>query len=165
MDRLQSIRVFQVVADQGGFAAASRVLRMSPSTATRAVAALEQDIGARLLRRTTRAVRLTEAGRDYLAACRRFLVDIDDAGRAAAGKTSAPRGLLTVTAPALFGRLHIAPIVLDFLDEHPQVRVSLVFVDRVVNLVEEGIDLAVRIGRLPDSSLVAAKVGEVRRIV
>jgi DNA-binding transcriptional LysR family regulator len=159
------MRVFQAVADSGGFASAARQLRISPSKATRALAALERRIGTPLLRRSTRAVSLTNAGRGYLTACRRLLADIDEADRAAAGEAVRPRGLLTITAPVQFGRLHVAPVVLEFLDAYPEVRASLELLDRTMNLVEEGVDLAVRIGVLPDSSLVATKVGKVRRVV
>jgi DNA-binding transcriptional LysR family regulator len=165
MDQLASMRVFVAIADHGGFAAAARQLRLSTSTVTRSLAALERHIGTALLRRTTRAISLTEAGRDYLTACRRILADLDDADRIAAGEALQPRGLLTITAPIQFGRLHIAPVVFEFLDAHPEVRVSLQLLDRTTNLVEEGIDLAIRIGALPDSSLIATRIGEVRRVV
>jgi DNA-binding transcriptional LysR family regulator len=165
MDQLEAMRVFQAVADQGGFAAAARQLRISPSSATRALAALEEHVGAPLLRRSTRAVSLTEAGRGYLAVCRRLLAELDEADRAAGGEAVRPRGLLTITAPVYFGRLHVAPIVLEFLDAFADVRASLQLLDRTMNLIEEGIDVAIRIGRLPDSSLIVTNVGEVRRVV
>jgi DNA-binding transcriptional LysR family regulator len=132
---------------------------------TRAVAALEERLGARLLHRTTRVVRLTEAGTRFLADCKRILGEIDEAEAAAAGSHAEPRGQLVVTAPLMFGRLHVAPVVLDFMERHPQVAVRLLLLDRVTDLVEEGIDAAVRIGKLPDSSLTAIRVGSMRRIV
>lgn len=165
MDQLEAMRVFQAMADHGGFAAAARHLRISASTATRVLAALEQHLRAPLLRRSTRAVSLTEAGRGYLAACRRLIAEIDEADRVAAGEGLRPRGLITITAPVHFGRLHVAPVVAEFLDDYTEVRASLQFLDRTMNLVEEGIDLAIRIGHLPDSSLIATKLGEVRRVV
>lgn len=165
MDQLEAMRVFVAIADHGGFAAAARTLRCSPSVVTRALAGLERRIGTVLLRRSTRALSLTEAGHGYLAACRRILADLDEADRVAAGEALAPRGLLTVTAPVQFGRLHVAPVVFAFLDAYPEVRASLQLLDRTTNLIEEGIDLAIRIGALPDSSLVATRIGAVRRVV
>jgi DNA-binding transcriptional LysR family regulator len=165
VDQLRALRVFQSVAEHGGFAAAARQLRISPSKATRVIASLEDHLGAPLLRRSTRAVSLTDAGRDYLVACRRLLAELDEADRLVAGEAVRPRGLLAITAPVQFGRLHVAPVVFEFLDAYPEVRVSLEFLDRSMNLVEEGLDLAVRIGHLPDSSLIATKIGEVRRVV
>lgn len=165
MDQLAAMRVFQAIADHGGFTTAARRLHMSPSKATRVVAALERHLGTTLLRRSTRAVSLTEPGRTYLAACRRLLGEIEEADRDAAGEALQARGLLTITAPVQFGRLHVAPVVFEFLDAYPEVRPSLQLLDRAMNLVEEGIDLAVRIGRLPDSSLVTTSLGEVRRVL
>jgi DNA-binding transcriptional LysR family regulator len=165
MDRLDGIRVFVAVAEAGGFAAAARSLRMSPPAVTRAVAALEERIGARLLHRTTRTVRLTEAGARYLADAKRILAELDEAEATAAGAHAEPRGLLTVTAPLLFGRMHVAPVVLDFLARYPEVSARTLFADRVVDLLDEGVDVAVRIAELPDSTLSAVRVGQVRRVV
>jgi DNA-binding transcriptional LysR family regulator len=165
MDQLEAIRAFVAIADHGGFAAAARGMRLSTSTVTRALSALETRLGVVLVRRSTRAASLTEAGRDYLAACRRIIADLDEADQIAAGEALSPRGLLTITAPVQFGRVHVAPLVFEFLRSHPDVRASLRLVDRTANLVEEGIDVAVRIGDLPDSSLIALHVGEVRRVV
>jgi DNA-binding transcriptional LysR family regulator len=165
MDRLEAMRVFAAVADERGFAPAARRLRLSPPAVTRAVAALEDRLGAVLLHRTTRVVRLTEAGARFLADCKRILGEIDEAEAAAAGSHAEPRGQLVVTAPLMFGRVHVAPIVLDFLSRHPQVSVRTLCVDRVTDLVDEGIDVAIRIGALPDSSLVATGVGTMRRVV
>lgn len=165
MDRLDALRTFVAVADRASFAEAARVLRMSPTAASRAVAALEASLGTTLLRRTTRSVRLTEAGALYLARCRAALLDLDDAALALRGDGAAPGGLLVVTAPVSFGRLHILPLVNGLLRAHPQLRVSLTLVDRVVRLVDEGIDVAVRIGDLSDSALHALKVAEVRRLL
>ena len=165
MDRLEAMTAFLSVVDTGGFAAASRALKVSPPVVTRAVAELEARLGVRLLTRTTRVVRVTDAGERYAADCRRILGDIGDAEEAATGAHSAPRGLLTVTAPALFGRIHVMPIVTAYLERYAEVNVSCWFVDRVVNLIDEGVDVAIRIGELPDSSMQASRVGRVRRVV
>lgn len=165
MDRFRAIQVFTKVAERGGFAAAARELAMSPPAVTRAVAALEERIGARLFVRTTRSVRLTESGERFLWDCRRILAELEEAEEAAVGAHAAPRGELKGTAPVLFGRLYVAPIIAEFLDRYPQVSCRTLFVDRIVNLMDEGLDAAIRIGNLPDSTLVAARVGSVRRVV
>lgn len=165
MGRLEAMQVFTAVASTGGFAAAARRLGTSPPAVTRAVAALEKRLGTRLLHRTTRVVRLTDAGERFLADCRRLIAEVDDAEAAAAGAHAELRGALAITAPAMFGRLHVAPLALEFLRRHPLVEIRTLFVDRVVGLVDEGIDVAVRIGSLPDSSLTAIRVGSVRRMV
>jgi DNA-binding transcriptional LysR family regulator len=165
MDRLESMRVFVAVAEEQGFAPAARRLVMSPPAVTRAVAALEERIGTRLLHRTTRIVRLTEAGERYLADCKRILGEIEEAEASAAGSHAEPRGLLAVTAPVMFGRMFVAPLVLDFLARHPRVAARMLFLDRVADLIDEGLDVAVRIAHLPDSSLRAVRVGSVRRVV
>jgi len=165
MDRLQAMTVFVAVAEEEGFAPAARKLAMSPPVVTRAVASLEERIGTRLLHRTTRNVRLTEAGMRYLEDCRRILSEIDEAEETAAGSHREPQGQLAVTASVLFGRMYVAPILLDFLGRHPRVSGRTLFVDRVVNLMEEGLDVAVRIAHLPDSGMTALKVGSVRRVV
>jgi DNA-binding transcriptional LysR family regulator len=165
MDRFEAMRIFMAVADEAGFAAAARRLAMSPPAVTRAVAALEDRIGARLLVRTTRVVRLTEAGARYLADCRRILGEIEDMEASAAGSHAEPRGQVAVTASAMFGRMFVAPIVLDFLARHPRMTARVLLVDRIADLVEEGLDVAVRIAHLPDSSLTAIRVGSVRRVV
>lgn len=165
MDRLDAIGVFAAVAESGSFSAAARRLEVSASAATRAVAALERRLGVRLLTRTTRRVGLTEAGARFLESARRVLAELESAERSLAGSAAEPAGELSLTAPVTFGRLHVAPLVADFLAAFPRVTARLLLVDRVVDLVEEGIDAAVRIGALPDSSLRALKVGEVRRIV
>lgn len=165
MDRLRSTAVFAEVVDSGGFAAAGRALQMSPPAVTRAVSHLERAIGTRLLTRTTRTVVLTESGRRYLEDCRRILADVAAAEAAAAGSFAEPNGTLHVTAPVAFGQRHVLPILGDFLREHPQVVGRVLFLDRVAHLIDEGIDVAVRIGRLPDSSLHAIRVGSVRRLI
>jgi DNA-binding transcriptional LysR family regulator len=165
MDRMQAMAVFVAVAEEEGFAPAARRLAMSPPVVTRAIAALEQRIGAKLLHRTTRNVRLTEAGTRYLEDCRRILSEIDEAEEAAAGSHREPQGQLSITASVLFGRLYVAPILLNFLSFYPRVSARTLFVDRIVNLMDEGVDVAVRIAHLPDSGMTARKVGSVRRLV
>ena len=165
MDRFHEMQVFLAVAEEEGFAAAARRLNTSPPSVTRAIAAMEQRIGTQLLARTTRSLHLTEAGQRYLADCRRILAELDEAEEAAAGSYSIPCGHLTVTAPVLFGELYVAPVLGDYLDRFPQVNINALLVDRVVNMVDEGIDVAVRIGHLHEPGQQAIKVGEVRRVV
>jgi DNA-binding transcriptional LysR family regulator len=165
VDRLHEMEVFVAVADAGSFARAGKQLRISPPAVTRAVSSLEERLGARLLNRTTRSLRLTEAGLRFLESARRLLGEIEAAERGATGETAEPSGHLSVTASVTFGRAAVAPIVSEFLRSQPRVTASLMLVDRVVNLVEEGIDVAVRIGQLPDSTLFARRVGEVQRIL
>jgi len=159
------MRMFVAVAEAQGFAPAARRLAMSPPAVTRAISALEERIGTRLLHRTTRIVRLTEAGDRFLADCKRILGEIEEAEAAAAGSHTEPRGQLAVTAPVMFGRMYVAPVVLDFLAGHPRVTARLLFLDRLVDLLDEGLDVAVRIAHLPDSSLHAIRVGSVRWVV
>ncbi|MEP7455474.1 LysR family transcriptional regulator [Phyllobacterium sp. SB3] len=165
MDRLECMRIFSLVAEREGFASAAKTLGMNAATVTRAVASLERSVGARLLIRTTRSVKLTESGLRYLQDCRRILSEIAEADAQAAGSFSAPAGTLTITAPTLFGRLYVLPIILEFLDLYPGISVRTVFVDRVTSLIDEGIDVAVRIAHLSDSGLNAIRVGYVRRVV
>ena len=165
MDRLHQIKAFVAVADALSFAGAARRLGLSPPAVTRAVNELEAHLAVRLLTRTTRVVRLTEAGRRYAEDCKRILADWAEADESVSGLHGTPQGSLIVTAPALFGARHVTPVVTQYLDRYPQVQVACWFLDRVVNLVEEGVDVAVRIGELPDSSLQAVRVGQVRRVV
>ncbi|MFM9849888.1 MAG: LysR family transcriptional regulator [Hyphomicrobiaceae bacterium] len=165
MDRLEAMSVLLAVVDAGSLSAASRRLGAPLATVSRKVLELEAHLKARLLIRSSRRVTLTDAGRSYVAACRRILDEVSDAERVAAGEYSAPKGDLLITAPIVFGRLHVLPIIADFLKAYPDISVRLMLADRVVNLVEEQIDIALRIGDLPDSSLVATKVGSIRRIV
>jgi DNA-binding transcriptional LysR family regulator len=165
MDRLEAMTAFALTVDAGGLSAAARKLGRSPAAVTRAVASLEEHLGVTLLRRTTRHVRLTEAGERYLGVCRRVLAELADAEQVARGEVSAPRGTLTVTAPATFGARHVRPAVDAYLEAYPEVRARLWLLDRVVNLVDEGIDVALRIAFMPDSSLLAVKLGEVHRVV
>jgi DNA-binding transcriptional LysR family regulator len=165
MDRLDAMQAFVTVADLRGFAAAARKLRLSPPAVTRLVASLEDRIGARLLQRTTRQVALTDAGVRYLERARRILADVEEAEIAAEGERARPTGRLVISAPVGFGRLHVSSVVTAYLKRHHEVSAELRLEDRVINLVEEGVDLAVRIGQLPDSSLVARHVGDMRRIM
>ena len=165
MDRIEDIEVFVEVAGQGSFTAAARRLNRSPAAVTRAVADLEARLGVRLLNRTTRAVSLTDAGDRFLGGARRVLADLTEIEQAAAGQGSAPRGELGITAPILFGRLHVLPIVTEFMRAFPDVTARLVLLDRPVDLIEERLDAAIRIGPLADSSAIATKLGGLRRVV
>ena len=165
MDRIDAMRVFVAALDEGSLAGAGRRLRKSPTAVSRAIALLESHVGAELLHRTTRTLRLSEAGERYAAACRRILTDLAEADLLAAGEAAAPRGLLTLTGPAFSGRQVLRPIIDDFLDQYPAVRATLLLLDRQVSLVEEGIDIALRIAHLSESSLVAIRVGQVSRVV
>lgn len=164
MDRLQTMAVFVAVAEEAGFAAAARRLNMSPPSVTRAVGELEARLRARLLHRTTRTVRLTDAGERYLADCQRIVSEIEEADSHAAGIHAAPQGAVSLTGSALFGRIVLTPILVDLLERYPEISINTLFVDRVVHLIDEGIDIAVRIADLPDSSLAAIRVGSVRRV-
>ncbi len=165
MDRVDNIAVFAEVAERGSFAAAARQLNRSPAAVTRAVAELETRLGVRLLNRTTRAVSVTEAGQRFLAGAQRVLADLREIEAAAAGQGEAPRGELRVTAPIVFGRRHVLPLVTQFLGRHPEVGVRFALLDRPIDLVEEGYDVAIRIGELSDTSAIATRVGAVRRVV
>jgi DNA-binding transcriptional LysR family regulator len=165
MDRIDAMQAFVTVADLSGFAPAARKLGLSPSGVTRLIAALEERLGARLLQRTTRSVTLTDAGTRYLERARRILADVEEAEGVAEGEQTRPSGRLVVSAPVGFGRLHVSPIMSAYLKRYCEVSGELRLSDRMVNLVEDGVDLAVRIGHLPDSSLVARLVGEMPRIV
>jgi DNA-binding transcriptional LysR family regulator len=165
MDQIHLMTVFGSVGEEGSFAAAARRLDLSPAAVTRAISALEEQLGVKLLLRTTRNVRMTDAGQRYLDDTRNILASIAEANAAAAGVNAAPRGNLSVTSSVLFGKSFVMPCVVDYLKQYPEVDVSAYFLDRVVNLVEEGMDVAVRIGHLPDSSLKALRVGQVRRVL
>ena len=165
MDQIHLMKVFVAVGELESFAAAARRLDISPAAVTRAVSALEDQLGVKLLLRTTRSVRLTEAGGRYLEDTRHILVSIHEANEAAAGINATPKGELAVTAPILFGKKFVMPCIVRYLQQYPDVDVSAYFLDRVVNMVEEGMDVAVRIGPLPDSGLKALRVGRVRRML
>jgi len=165
MDRIDAMQAFVAVADLQGFAPVARKLGLSPSGVTRLIAALEDRLGARLLQRTTRSVTLTDVGSRYLERARRILADVEEAEGAAEGERTRPSGRLVISAPVGFGRLHVSPVMSAYLTRYPEVSGELRLSDRMINLVEDGVDLAVRIGHLADSSLVARHVGEMRRIV
>lgn len=165
MDRLDTMRVFAAVADARGFAPAARQLGLSPPAVTRAVLALERRLGVQLLKRTTRSVVLTQAGERFHADCRRILAELLEAEAGAGGAQRELQGQLAVTAPLLFGRLHVAPIVLEFLQAQPRIAVRCHFVDHIVHLLDDGFDVAVRIAQLPDSGLHAQRVGALRRVL
>jgi DNA-binding transcriptional LysR family regulator len=165
MDRIDAMRAFVVSMDRGSLASAARSLGHSAAAVTRAIALLEGRLKMRLLHRSTRALHLTQFGETYLATCREVLAALDLAERGAAAEQERPSGLLTITAPLRFGQLHVRPVLDAFLDANPAVQARLLLLDRVVNLVEEGIDVAVRLAHLPDSTLVATRLGEVRRVL
>jgi DNA-binding transcriptional LysR family regulator len=165
MDRIDAMKVFVTAVDEGSLAGAGRRLGKSPAAVSRAIAFLEAHVGAELLHRTTRSLKLSEAGERYAAACRRVLTDLEEAEILAAGERSAPRGTLTLTAPMITGEDVLRPIVDAFMNEYRTVTVRLYLLDRQVNLIDEGIDVALRIAHLADSSFVAVRVGEVRRVV
>ena len=165
MDKFQALRVFVEVAERRGFAAAARQLNMSPPAVTRYVSALEASLGTQLLVRTTRSLRLTESGERFLSDGRRILSELAEAEEAATGSHGTVSGELRVTAPVLFGRMFVAPVLGEFLATHPLVSARTLFVDRNVNLLDEGLDMAVRIGELPDSSLTAIRCGSVRQVI
>jgi len=165
MDRLEAMGVLLAAVEGGSLSAAGRKLGMPLPTVSRKVSELESHLKSRLLERSTRKLTLTDAGRAYVEACRRILEDVNEAERAAAGEYAAPRGGLTISAPIVFGRLHVLPVLIDFLVAFPDVDVRMVLADRVVNLQEEHVDAVVRIGDLPDSSLVATRIGSIRRVV
>jgi DNA-binding transcriptional LysR family regulator len=165
VDRLQLINTFVAVVDTGGFAGAARKLGVSPPAITRAINELEATLGVRLLTRTTRVVRVTEAGARYAEDCRQILAQLVEADEAASGLDAAPRGRLTITAPVGFGALHVTPVVTEYLSSYPDVNVSCWFVDRIVNMIDEGVDVGIRIGALPDSSMQAIRVGSMRLLI
>ena len=165
MDRIDAMKVFVAALDEGSLAAAGRRLGRSPAAVSRAIAFLEAHVGTALLHRTTRAIKLSEAGERYAVSCRRILTDLEEADLLVAGERSAPRGMLTLTAPVAAGQDFLRPILDKFIAKYPAVTVRLHLLDRPVNLIDEGIDVAMRIAHLADSTLVAFPLGEVRRVV
>jgi DNA-binding transcriptional LysR family regulator len=165
MDQLHLMQVYVAVAEEEGFAAGARKLGLSPPAVTRAIAALEDKLKVKLLNRTTRHVRATESGERYLVDARRILNEVQMANEAAVGINAAPRGRLAITAPVLFGKMFVMPAIVEYLQLYPDTEIETVFLDRVVNLLEEGVDVGIRIGQLPDSSLRALKVGSIRHIL
>ena len=165
MDRLDAMSVFTAIVDGGSLSAAGRWLGVPLATVSRKLADLEAHLKTRLITRSTRKLVLTDAGRDYVAACRQILEQVDEAERAAAGAYARVKGQLVIAAPIVFGRLHAVPVVAEFLEQNPEVDIQLRLGDRNVHLIEEHVDVALRIGTLPDSNLVATQVGAVRRVV
>lgn len=165
MDKLQAMAVFVQIADRGSLTAAAEALGKSLPSVVRILASLEDTLQVRLLNRTTRRIGLTEEGRMYLESCRRILTEIDDAESALGQNDVEPHGVITVTAPVRFGEMHVAPAVTQFLQRRPQLQVRLLLLDRVIDMLEEGVDLAVRIAPLADSSLVAKPIGQIRQVV
>src|SRR5512145_3275688 len=165
MDRLRAMAVFVRIVDEGSLSAAAEALAMSAPSVVRTLAALERTLGVRLMNRTTRRSSLTDEGREYYERCKRVLAEVEAADASLSARRTEPKGRLRITAPITYGRLRIAPLVADFMARHPGMEIELLLLDRIVDLVEEGIDVALRIAHLPDSTLVAVPVGETRRVV
>lgn len=165
MDKLRAMQAFIHIAEQGSLTAAAQVMESSLPAMVRTLASFEAQLGVRLFNRTTRRISLTEEGRRHLESCRQVLAALADAEAALSADAAEPAGHLTITAPMLFGQMHVAPAVTRFVQQHEKMRCSMVLLDRVVNLLEEGIDVGIRIGEPEDSSLVAQKVGYIRRLV
>jgi DNA-binding transcriptional LysR family regulator len=165
MDRLEAMSILIAVVDAGSMSAASRRLAIPLATISRKLGELEAHLKTRLLHRTTRQLSLTEAGESYVASCRHLLEEVEEVERAATGEYATPKGHLVVTAPVVFGRLHVVPVMVAFLAHYPEIDARLFLIDRNVHLLEEHVDVAIRIGQLPDSTLVAMRVGETRPVV
>jgi len=165
LDRLEAMAILLQVVEQGNLSAAGRKLGVPLTTVSRKVAELERHLGVRLMVRSNRHITLTEAGQAYVEACKRILGDVAEAEQAASGEFSSARGELAITAPLVFGRLHVLPVVTEFLQSYPDIDIRLTLADRLLHLQDDHVDLAFRIGALPDSSLMAVKVGAVRRVV
>jgi DNA-binding transcriptional LysR family regulator len=165
MDRLKSMSILVTATETGSLSATARQLGIPLSTVSRKIAELETYLNSRLLIRSSRNLTLTDAGRAYVEACKRILDDVSESERVASGEFRAPKGELIITAPIVFGRFHVLPVTMEFLKAYPDVQIRCVLSDRVVNLLEDHVDLAVRIGELPDSSLIASRVGSIRRVV
>lgn len=165
MDRFQEMKVLLAVAEAESFAGGAKVVGMSPPSVTRVIAGLEERLGTLLLARSTRSLRLTEAGRRYVEDCKRILLDLEEAEELATGSSVRARGNLTVTAPVMFGELFLIPLITEYLADHPEVTLNALLVDRLVSMVDDGVDVAVRIGNLPDTGLQAVHVGHIRPVV
>lgn len=164
MDRFEAMSIIVAVADEGSLSAASRKLKIPLATVSRKVSELEAHLKVQLLTRTTRALEFTEYGRSYVALCRRILDDVQEAERTITGEFAYPKGVLTLTAPIVFGRLHVLPIVVEFLHAYPEVDIQLLLTDRGIDLLEERVDLAIRIGELPSSSMIGTRIGLIRYV-
>ena len=165
MDKLRGMEIFVRIVEAGSLAGAADALGMSAPAVVRSLAALERSVGVRLLHRTTRRSSLSDEGREYFERCKRVLADVEDADAALSARRTQPKGRLRLTAPVTYGRMHVAPVVNEFVAKYPGVEVELMLLDRTIDLVEEGVDAAVRIGHLPESSLVAMRLGQTRRVV
>lgn len=165
MDRLEAMSIIVAVNETGSFSAASRLLKTPVATVSRKVSELETRLKAELFQRTSRKITLTDAGRSYMEACKRIIEQVDEAERELAGEYTAPKGDLAVTSPWGLGHMHLLPIAVEFLRVHPEISLRLVLTDRVVSTVDEGIDVAIRIGVLPDSSMIASRIGSIRVVV
>ena len=165
MDRLDLMTIFVAVAEAESFSGGARRLAMSPPAVTRAISTLESRLAVKLLDRTTRYVRVTELGQRYLDDARRIIAEVDEAEDALVGINGIPKGQLTLTAPVLFGKMFVMPVVVEYLQRYPSMDVNALFLDRVVNMMEEGVDVGIRVGELPDSSLKAIRIGQIRRVV
>ena len=165
MDKLYAMDAFIHIVESGSLTAAADALDVSQPSMVRTLAALERELGVRLLNRTTRRMSLTDEGRDYYERAQQIISAVDEAERSLSARRSAPRGRIRITSSVSFGRAFVAPVVAEFLADHPEVQIELLLLDRVVDLVEEGMDVAVRVAKLPDSSMVAHGIGEVRRVV
>jgi len=165
MDRFQEMKVLLAVAEAESFAGGAKLMRMSPPSVTRVIAGLENRLGILLLARSTRSLRLTEAGRRYVDDCKRILLDVEEAEELATGSSVRARGNLTVTAPVMFGEQYLIPLITQYLAEHPEVTINALLVDRLVNMLDEGVDVAIRIGQLPDTGLQAIRVGQVSAVI
>jgi DNA-binding transcriptional LysR family regulator len=165
MDQLRAMRTFVRIVDSGSLTAAAEALGVSAPAVVRTLAALERSVGVRLLNRTTRRSSVSDEGREYYERCRRVLSEVEEADAALSRRRVEPKGRLRLTAPVMYGRMHVAPIVAEYLAKYPGVKVELLLLDRIVDLVEEGIDAGIRIAQLPESSLVATRVGETRRVL
>jgi DNA-binding transcriptional LysR family regulator len=165
MDKLRAMEIFVRIVDEGSLTAAAQALDMSGPSVVRALAALERAMSVRLMNRTTRRSSLSDEGREYYERCKRVLAEVAEADASISARRTKPRGRLRVTAPVMYGRMHVAPVVADFMAKYRQMEIELLLLDRIIDLVEEGIDVALRVGNLPESTLVAVPVGSTRRVV
>lgn len=165
MDRLGAMRTFVEIVDRGSLSAASRHAQISLPVVVRTLAALEKRLGVRLLNRTTRRMHLTDAGAEFYQRCKRIAAEVEEAEQAASERRRTPSGILVVNAPLLFGRMHVAPLLGKFLEKHPLLKIELTLSDRNVDIIDDGVDVAVRIGTLPDSSLAAVQLGVTQRVL
>lgn len=165
MDKLHAFDAFIKIVEGGSITAAARAMDVSQPSMVRTLAALERELGVRLLNRTTRRMSLTDEGRDFYERSRQIVASVDDAQRSLTARRATPRGRLRIASSVPFGRMFVAPVVSEFLAEHPEVQIELLLLDRIIDLVEEGMDIAIRVAKLPDSSMIAHPIGDARRVV